>query len=227
MVINNKASKVSTDHIRALALHYEKQQLDNRLKTARLTLNPNLGFVGMVDSEEDSPFKSIIYWPSNSENQRIVPPAAIESSIAYIQQQKVKQLENNDVLLEFFYSIWRIVKKRWSSIWNKDSRLLSKVGILCLTQYLTEALIASYDWGELDLSDPEQVIKQVEARLRYQEPKFWEVAWVQSSYDTKSGRALIVESLVQISRNLRTGDLWYADVKIVDVTQLEMMSSAS
>jgi len=149
LVINNKISKVSNDHIRALALHYEKQQLDNRLKTARLHLDPNIGFVGLVDSEEGSPFKGIISWPSNPEKQRIVPPSAIEASINYIQQQKVKQLENDDVLLEFFYAIWQTIKTQWSSLWHKDSRLLKKMGILGLTQYITDALVASA-LGSLD-----------------------------------------------------------------------------
>jgi DGQHR domain-containing protein len=227
LVINNKISKVSNDHIRALALHYEKQQLDNRLKTARLHLDPNVGFVGFVDSEDGSPFKGIISWPPNPEKQRIVPPAAIEASINYIQQQKVKQLENDDVLLEFFYAIWQIVKKQWPSLWHKESRLLKKMGILGLTQYITDALIASYDWGQLDISDPEQIKKHVKMLLGNQEKRFWEVAWKPSSYDTKSGRALIVDSLVQISRNLRANDLWYADVKIIDVTQLETMVECS
>jgi DGQHR domain-containing protein len=223
LVINNKISKVSKDHIRALALHYEKQQLDNRLKTARLQLDPNVGFVGLVDSEEGSPFKDIISWPPNPEKQRIVPPSAIEASISYIQQQKVKQLESDDVLLEFLYAIWRTIHTQWSSLWHKESKLLKKIGILCLTQYITDALVASYDWGQLDISDPEQIVKHVKKLLSYQEKKFWEVSWEPSNYDSKSGRALIVESLVQISRNLRANELWYADVKIVDGTMLDTM----
>ena len=40
LVINNKASKVSTDHIRALALDYKKDELDDRLRKVRLNLDP-------------------------------------------------------------------------------------------------------------------------------------------------------------------------------------------
>jgi len=157
------------------------------------------------------------------EKQRIVPPSAIEASINYIQQQKVKQFESDDVLLAFFYAIWQTIKTQWLSLWHKESKLLKKMGVLALTQYMTDALVASYDWGQLDISDPQQIEKQVKKLLSYQAKMFWEVSWEPSSYDTKSGRALIVESLVQISRNLRADDLWYADVKIVDVTQLETM----
>jgi len=222
LVINHKATKVSGDLFRALALHYEEKQLETRLKTARLIFNANLRFVGLVDVEESSPFKGIIDWGNNPEAQRIVVPAAIEASMSYIQQQKVRLLESDDVLLDFFYSIWRTVKQRWSSLWNKDSKLLKKFGVLGMTQYMTNALIASYDWSQWDISDPVEVTKQVEVLLRYQARLFWEVPWPPSSYDTRSGRALIVESLVQIARNLRAGGVWYEDVKLVDVSQLEL-----
>ncbi|MCP4701945.1 MAG: hypothetical protein GY862_34560, partial [Gammaproteobacteria bacterium] len=90
--------------------------------------------------------------------------------------------------------------------------------------YITDALVASYDWGELDISDPEQIVKHVKKMLINQEKNFWKVAWVPSSYDTTSGRALVVNSLVQISRNLRAGNLWYADVKIIEVAQLDTIA---
>jgi DGQHR domain-containing protein len=223
LVINYKATRVSTDLFRALALHYKEAQLETRLKTARLTLDQNVRFVGMVDVEESSPFKGIIAWDNNPEAQRIVAPTAIEASISYIQHQKVKALESDDVLLEFFYAIWRTVQQRWSSLWNKkDSRLLKKFGVLGISQYMTDALVTSYDWSQWDISDPVEVTKQVEVLLRYQARQFWEVPWPPSSYDTQSGRALIVESLVQIARNLRAGGIWYEDVKLVDVSQLEV-----
>src|ERR1039458_2580549 len=63
LVINNKASKVSQDHIRALALTYEEDALKERLKTARLNLDPNVGYVGIVNDAEDSPFHGMVAWP--------------------------------------------------------------------------------------------------------------------------------------------------------------------
>ena len=220
LVINHKASKVSSDHIRALALHYEKQQLDNRLKAAQLTLAPNLGLVGRVDSEIESPFRGIIAWPTNPKAQRLVLPSAIEVSIAYLQQQKLKPFESDEILLAFFYAIWRTLKNQWAFLWKKNARLLSKVGIWCLTQYITDALIAVYDWRSLDISDSKQVTQKVEVLLTNQEPDFWEVPWISISYNKKAGRALILEALIQIARNLHTGDLWYAKVKLVDITPL-------
>jgi len=221
LVINNKASKVSMDHIRALALHYEEAALKTRLETARLTLDPNVGYVGLVNNEEDSPFRGMVSWPLTPEANRIIVPASIEASIGLIQQQKVREFASEDVLLEFFYTIWRVIKDTWPDLWNANSRLLSKVGIICMTQYMTDALIGSYDLGRIDVSDPEQVARLVAEVLSNQERRFWQVAWTSTSYDTKVGRALIVSSLVQIARNIRAGVPWYEDVELIDATTIE------
>lgn len=221
LVINNKASKVSLDHIRALALHYEEGALKERLRTARLNLDANVGFVGLVNDGEDSPFCGMISWPLTPADNRIVTPSSIEASLTYIQQQKVKDFESDDVLLEFFYAIWRQIHTRWPDIWNVKSRLLSKVGVICVTQYMTDALTASYDMGRLDISDPDQVSGLVDEILANQERKFWTAPWTSTSYDTKVGRSLIVQSLVQISRNLRGGSPWFEDVEMIDATEVE------
>lgn len=221
LVINNKASKVSMDHIRALALHYEEADLKKRLETARLTLDANVGYVGLVNNEEDSPFRNMISWPLTPEANRIVVPASIETAIGLIQQQKVRDFASEDVLLEFFYTIWRKIKGRWPDLWEANSRLLSKVGIICMTQYMTDALIGSYDLGRLDVSDPDQVAKLVDEVLSNQERKFWKVAWTSTSYDTKVGRSLIVAALVQIARNIRAGVPWYEDVELIDAASIE------
>lgn len=219
LVINNKASKVSSDHIRALALNYSQEQLRERLKTARLSLDPNLDYVGIVDSEETSPFYGIISWPTNPEENRIVVPSAIETAINKIQLKKVKPLETSeDVLLECFYAIWNTIKTEWPLVWNKDYKLLSKVGIVCMTEYITDALISSYDWGRLDIADPDDVAKNVRELLKFQHREFWTRPWTTTSLDTKAGRDLVVDALVKIGRNVRSGDVWHEEVTLVDLT---------
>lgn len=221
LVINNKASKVPVDHIRALALHYEDEALKKRLNTARLNLNPNVGFVGLVNEGEDSPFRGIIAWPITPAENRIVTPTAIETSIGYIQQQKVRDFASDDVLLEFFYAIWRRIAATWPELWNAESRLLSKVGVICMTQYMTDTLVAQYDIGRLDISDPDAVANLVDEVLAYQERKFWIVPLTSASFDTKVGRSLIVQALVQIARNVRAGTPWFEDIDIVDAPEVE------
>lgn len=221
LVINNKASKVSTDHIRALSLRYEEDELSKRLGVARLTLHPNVGFVGLIDTDENSPFKGMVSWPVDQSTSRIIVPSSIETALSYIQQQKIKQFESEDILIDFFYAIWSTIKERWSTIWDQQFKLLTKIGIVCMTEYLTDSLVASYDLGLLDISNPDDVKSKTEELLSKQKHEFWSVGWTSTSYDTRSGREMVKESLVRVSRNIRSEIKWYDDVAIIDIAGLE------
>jgi len=110
LVINNKVAKVSVDHIRALNLNYNTARLTDRLKDARLSLNDNVGSVGVMDKDSESPFKGLIKWPNNmsydgdkANNEGFVMPAAIEAAIGFIKSLGVGDLDDNESIDEFFY----------------------------------------------------------------------------------------------------------------------------
>jgi DGQHR domain-containing protein len=225
LVINNKSSKVSADHIKSLATEYDKENLEERLKTAKLTQFPNLEFVSFADSDPESPFKGLMRWPSNRTGLQIVPPAAIESAITSVQQKEIKLFEDIDAMCAFFFAIWTVIKENWSDAWEEScreeapavrKRLLDKIGIVCLTQYFVDALIQLADLDMLDLANPAEVKLKVEEMLVYQAKQLWQVEWVSASYDTKAGRGVVVESLIRISRNLRKKLPWYDEVKLID-----------
>jgi DGQHR domain-containing protein len=223
LVINNKASKVSTDHIRALALDYKKEDLDERLRKIRLNLDPRYEFVGFADNDEASPFRGYIDWPSNRTERKVVKPAAIEAAVADIQRRKVREFNDEDTVVTYFFTIWDTVRKKWPQPWEKEteSRLLSKVGIVCMSAYLTDALVSAYDWGDLDISDPDAVRKRVNQLLAFQEEQFWEVGWTTTSLDTRAGREMVLEALSLVARNKRAELPWYEEIKLIDVNQLE------
>ena len=137
LVINNKVVKVSGDLIRTLGLDYQEAELSQRLNNARVSLHDNLRFVGYADSEDESPFKGIVALVGEeaTQAQRYVPPSAIESSIGIIQGKKVRELDEDDALCEFFYSVWRPIKTAWPDLWHRDSKLLNKAGIIAMTSY--------------------------------------------------------------------------------------------
>ncbi|MGQ4808050.1 hypothetical protein NKDENANG_01417 [Candidatus Entotheonellaceae bacterium PAL068K] len=219
LVINNKSDRVPSDHIRTLALDYQEEELGNRLRTARLTLHENLKYVGIINSDEESPFAGHITLETheNDEQQRFVHPAAIENSMTLIQQKKVRELESDDALCEFFYAIWSPIKEKWTDLWKKDSKLMNNVGIVCMTIHMTEALVSRYDWGELDIADRDIVCEHVKQLLRSQTPEFWHSNWSIRLSDTKAVRDLVVRSLTLISRNMRAGQSWYEDVECVSL----------
>ena len=66
---------------------------------------------------------------------------------------------------------------------------------MCFTEYVADRLVAVYDWGELDLADPDAVAQNVGKVIAEVPPEFWTVPWRKGSYDTKSGRDLVVRSI--------------------------------
>jgi DGQHR domain-containing protein len=216
LVINNKASKVSANHIKGLALEFKDEELSERLRTARLSLRESTGLVEQVDKEESSPFFGLIDWPINRTGLRCIVPAAIEGALLYA-QSKIKILEDPDVLIEFFFAMWRTIKDTWPKLWKpQDSKLLDKVGIITMTTFMTDALVALSDMGNLDLADPDAVESACRAILKSHTPEFWSTPWASTSYDTKAGRQLIVDALVEARRNIRSGVKWNEDIALFD-----------
>lgn len=218
LVINNKAAKVSGDLIRTLGLDYREVDLSKRLETARVAMHDNLTFVGYADTETESPFKGLVSLvvDDGTQAQRFIQPSAIESSISYIQSKKVRELEDEDALCDFFYSIWRPIKAAWSDLWASESKLLNKAGIIAMTTYMTEALVSRFDFGDdLNITDSEQLEPLVEQFLQSLTPEFWRREWKPSSYDTRGGRDQIIQSLTRISRNLKSDRPWADDVEIL------------
>ncbi len=221
LVVNNKASRVSSNHLRALVHNYQEEALSKRLRDVRMSISQHLDFVGLVDSEPTSPFKGIIDWSNNQqENQPpkgYVPPNAIESCIAYIKQKRIPELEDDAILLGFFLAIWTKVAEKWKQQFKKESHLLEKVPIICLTQFLVDNLSFEYDNDSLDVTNFEKIAESIDRITDAISPKLWEVKWTAKSLDTSAGRNMLVEALTQIRRNINAGRNWYESVPIVDL----------
>ena len=213
LVINNKVSRVPTDHLRTLVLDYQKEELGKRLRAARITLDPNLKYVGIIDTDDESPFRGYLALVSEQkdEERRFVPPAAIEAAIDVIQQQRVPELEREDELCNFFYSIWRPISQKWQQLWiaPPDSKLMYKVSIVAMTAHMTDGLIARYDLEQLDVMDPKAVEKEAEKMLQFLTLEFWTSEWKIKISDSKAVRDALVQALKDISRNMRAGRAWH------------------
>jgi len=219
LVINNKVTPVQPDHIRTLALDYEEGALAERLKTARLALHANLQYVGIMDTDDNSPFRGIIGLVSadGQQEEKFVPPAAIENAIAIIQKKEVRELKSDDSLCEFFYAIWSILKQdAWSELWTPKSKLMNKVGIVAMTSFVTDALIAKYDFAsDFDVTDPARVREQVQLIVKHQTPEFWKSEWTMKVNDSAAVREKIIEALTKIYRNMRAGQAWNEEIDLV------------
>ena len=223
IVINNKVSKVAADHIRALALNFtdplREQGLESRLAAARLSLNKNVSYVGLANNSADSPFRGILALPDNAPERQIVVPASIESSIAFIQSKNMVQTGSEDGPYELFITIWNVIKELWPLGFAVESKLLSKVGIQAMTQYIVDLLDFMLNFGEqqIDLSNSEDVRISVAKILALQDEKFWLAPWTISISDTKLVRDQILEALRKIQQNTKQKYPWFNELGIVDI----------
>lgn len=227
LVINNKVSKVSPDHMKALRLGYQQADLDARLtRSARMKSTGAPTYLETIDTEDTSPFKSRLKWPRNPESEafRLIPPTAFEMSLLYVQQQQIvvtgdTEGKSNDFVADFFLEMWRRIQSEWPQAWSeKSSRLLSKLGIVCLTQYLTDAVIARVEALEEvgSLEDLEKISGHVAKALERQEYAFWEAPWSASSLDTDAGRQMVIKDLKKIAANKRNDRAWSDGLVLVE-----------
>ncbi|MES3100521.1 DGQHR domain-containing protein [Sphingomonas faeni] len=223
LVINNKAARVPRDHIRALALNYDAEFLTRRLESARLSLNENLSSVGVMDEDEESPFQGMIAWPNNPKAERIITPSAIETMAGNARAVGFRELEDADTLNAFLFAMWNKVKVEWENVFNKDTHLLEKVGLICLTQYICENLRS---WAlnprtPINVGDPEDVSVNTGHVLSTLTPEFFSAKWSSTSYDTRAGRDQVMKALETISYNMNNKEPWYQGVQMIDRSWLE------
>ncbi|MDP2760842.1 MAG: DGQHR domain-containing protein [Sideroxyarcus sp.] len=217
IVINNKVAKVSPDHIRALTINYSEQALAPRLRAARLSLSKQVSYVGFANEMDGSPFKGLLSLPDVVEENQWIVPASIEAAVAYIQSKNLRALEDEEMLLDFFLAIWNVVKNHWNNAFSKGSKLLSKVGIICMNQFVIDAVefLANYSDEEIDLTNEEDVTKCVEKILLTQKEEFWLAEWTITIADTRSVREQITEAMKQIQQNMKHKLAWATDVNLV------------
>jgi DGQHR domain-containing protein len=222
IVINNKVSKVATDHIRALSINFgdqtESPTLEQRLKSARLSLHRNVQLVGQADELTESPFQAMVSLPGkpNGDSRPIVP-AAIESAVAYVQSKKFKQLPDDEAAFDFFLAIWAAVKQHWPDTFTAQSKLMNKVGLVTMTKYITDEMVALSTYGgqTIDLGNAEDVAKAVQRILALQTPEFWLRDWTITVSDTKTVRDQIEAALRVVQQNIRGEEPWMQEVSLV------------
>jgi DGQHR domain-containing protein len=221
VVINNKASKVAPDHIKALRLTYDAGEVSKRLEKVRLQIGSALSSVKVADTAENSPFKGMVDWELNEKGARKIQPTAIEAAVTHIMQHGGKGLEEKDLAEEFFFLMWTTVKETYKDAWAADldkSALCRKVGIICLTAFLTDNLV-SYNRvvpTPIDLTDADIVKPIVSSVLKFVPEQFWTTPWSSKSYDTAAGRTLIIRALAEVADNMRAGLDWKAEVQLID-----------
>lgn len=231
LVINNKAAKVSSDHIRGMvaALDVDQIGLNKRLEQAKISFDDNVGSIAVIDRDPDSPFRGLIKWPHNityagdtATQAGYISGAAIELAIGYIRSKNISDLEEVQSVNDLFMTIWSTVKEKWPTLFHEGSKLIEKVGIVCLTEFLfNELRTASMNKrSSFNLSEMDEVKPRTEELLELLTEEFWTVDWKSTSYDTRAGRDLVIAALDTIMGNINDGRPWHLKVDMIAAADL-------
>ena len=222
LVINNKASKVPATHTKALLANMKGTSLAARLKGARLAFDvEGIKDVDLVNSDVDSPFFQTIDWTTTPKSKRMVQATAIELALDYLSGLGISEYEDRDVRRSVFLTMWKTIRAHWKSLWKKDSRLISKVGVICLTRFVADRITSWADSDDLDIqvTDLDQIEVQTKKIVQYMDPLFWTTPWAekaQGGFDTNQGRDRVLLAITQLFRNGKRDIPWYTDIDIID-----------
>lgn len=227
VVINNSATKVSKDHIKALNLQYDPTSLNKRLvASAGVSMgvsDEKYDDLALLDSTP--PFKGVIEWPTNQNG--FIAANALEGALAETKDRAhllgIEGLET-DVFLQVWGKIHSLRKELWTappkgaSSDPGASRLLMKVSIYALTVYILDSMVAKQRTADepIDYTDVETLDVLVERIVSRIPVAFWTTEWTSKELDTASGRKTVLDALGVIDSNVRYGRTWYDGVGMID-----------
>ncbi len=225
LTINNKASKVKTDNIKALISNFSSIEGDirERLATASISAGKFATILDIVDSDKDSPFYRKLNWANNREGKQIVSTLAIENSLKVIQKSFPELLddsnENKTMALTVLYNIWKPIMNEYSiTLENAENyvNLFKKANIQAITEYicnkLAEDIVFSVD--DTDITDKDTTDKYAIGLIRNIPSEFWTKAWFLTGLDNQTGRYTIIKEIIQLKRNLNSGKEWYENLEL-------------
>lgn len=221
MIINNTATRVNKNHIKALNLNFDKDKLNSRLvESAGLSFgldDDKYDDLTMVDKTE--PFKGLLAWPTNRGGY--VQPNAIEQGLDAA-RDRATRLGIEEYESDIFIEIWQIIKQIYPNAWSRESHLLQKVSINVLTNYILESMLQSQRVADeiVDFTDEAVLKKHVERVMKRIPETFWIAEWKVKELDTSAGRSILSEALSIIDSNVRFNRHWAEDVSWVDTSLL-------
>ncbi|WP_348697911.1 DGQHR domain-containing protein [Duganella fentianensis] len=222
LVINNKSSKVPATHTKALLAEMKGTKLAERLKGARVAFDAEgINDIDLVNSDLDSPFYETIDWTKTPSDKRMVPATAIELSLDYLGGLGLSEFDDRDVRRSVFLTVWKSIRFSYSDYWVKESRLISKVGIVCLTRFIIDRITNWADSDDLDINitDLDVIESQTNKIIKHMDPRFWITPWAEKAhggFDTNQGRDRVLLAITQLYRNGKRDLPWYSEIDIID-----------
>lgn len=215
IVINNKAVKVNVDNVKSIIKDIDDGPLRERLGRARIHYGKISPTLGEVNDAENSPFRNLLDWDYNRQGVKLVPLTAIEQSLVNLKSTFKFLEEDEDSRIEIFFAMWNAVRVVFPELWGKDdNKLMKKVSVNALNEFMVERLRAAWNFGMVDIFDPKKVQDQVAELIRKIPPRIWVIDWAIEIQDNANVRNLIKADLGTIIDNYNLGQFWGGDLKL-------------
>lgn len=219
IVINNKAVRVPTESAKSIIADLDETQEDElgeRLLKAGIKYKDVSPILREINDLEASPFKDLLDWSYNRKGARLVPLTAVEQSLRYLKGVFTFFDEDEDSLLEVFLALWRAVKSTYAHLWgNEDNNLMKKVCLNAINEFVSDRLKLAWQFGLLDIFQPETVEKQVEQIMLPVPASFWESMWSIRIQDNANIRGLIKADMEQMAENRKLRKRWDEDLELI------------
>lgn len=222
IVVNNKAVKVPTDNVKSIiAENIDERSLQNRLIKSGITYGNKSPILREINDLEESPFYKILDWDYNRDGRRIVQLTAIEQCLRYLKGVLKIRDEDDDTLFDLFTSMWRPIKERYDDIWGHENKLMTKVGLTALNEFIVDSIGYSNSMDYLeDITDQEAVKREVLKSIRGIPSEFWTEDWTIKVQDNANVRMLIKDELETIRTNTKNRIAWNKDLKLLSSTDI-------
>jgi len=217
IVVNNKVVRVPTESAKSIIADLDdadEDELGRRLLKAGIKYKEISPILREINDLDNSPFKDLLDWSYNRDGVHLVSLTAIEQSLRYLRSLFTFLGDDEDSLLEMFLAIWRAMKNQYEDLWGEDNKFMTKVNINALNEFVADRLKMAWEFGLLDIFQPDQVQQQTERIMDSIPEEFWKANWGIRIQDNANIRTMIKDDLAQMAENRKLRKEWNADLKV-------------
>lgn len=218
IVINNKATRVPADNVKAIIADLDEADLSDRLLEVGIRYGEVSPILRDSDELEESPFRGLLDWPRNPDaDRRLIPLTAIEQMLRHVAAVFGRPLEEDEQSqLALLFLIWGVVRNQFDDLWGKKNMFMKKVCMAALNEFVLSRLKTLWELGVVDIFESQQVKSQVLKMLQLLPFEFWEASWNVSVQDNANVRRRIKEDLEQLAENTKLEQPWSTGLTLVD-----------
>jgi DGQHR domain-containing protein len=224
IVINNKAVRVPTDNVKAILAGIDETQLSERLLSAGVAYGEISPILREINDLDSSPFQNLLDWPYNRAGKKLISLTAIEHCLRFIKNEFSSVFkDDDDSLVEFFFSVWMEIKEKWGMFWNDepDNKFITKVNICALNELVVHRIKIIREFGMVDVYTQKSIRASCKNIIAPIPNEFWTCRWRIKVQDNANVRNTINSDLETIISNCKDQRNWSENLKLIEGDYIE------